>query len=627
MPRLGPRVSAMRAGCATACPRRTAARCRRSIRARCASRARRSPTHDGLADFAFAMQGLGSGAITLAGSRRAEGALAAARRRGRGDRGVRAVGAGRRLRRRGADDARAPRRRRAGSSTAARRGSRTAASPTSTACCARTGEAAGTRGISAFVVPADAPGLVVAERIEVDRAASARAARVRRLPRPGAMRCSAPKARASSSRCARSTSSARRSPPPRSASRAARSTKSLRHARAAPDVRRARSPTCSSRRRRSATWRRRSMPRRCSPIAPRGCATCAATRDDEEAAMAKLTATESAQRVIDARCSCFGGLGVTRGRGRRAALPRDPRAAHLRRRDRGAEAHRRRANCLPTNHRGGAADGHARTSTRSRATTCRRATQWPELVFELPELALSGAAQLPRPSCSTAPSSAAGAIAIGDPRARRAALDLCASCSRRRTASRTCWSRTWDSCPATACCCAAPNNPMMRRVLVRRAQGGRHRGGDDAAAAREGADRHRHQGARSRTRCATRGSPTSSTPRGRGCPTLTSRRAIRRPAPPDGSRRGWRRKAATLRRRRHRGRRHRAHRVHVGHHRHAEGDDALPSRLHRRVRLLAARTCCARRRTTSSPAARRSRSRSAWAACCCFRCASARRRC
>ena len=33
--------------------------------------------HDGLADFAFAMQGLGSGAITLAGQRRAEGALAA----------------------------------------------------------------------------------------------------------------------------------------------------------------------------------------------------------------------------------------------------------------------------------------------------------------------------------------------------------------------------------------------------------------------------------------------------------------------------------------------------------------------------------------------------------------------
>ena len=52
-------------------------------------------------------------------------------------------------------------------STARRRGSRTAASPTSIVVFARTGEAPGARGISAFVVFPDDPGFSIAERIEV----------------------------------------------------------------------------------------------------------------------------------------------------------------------------------------------------------------------------------------------------------------------------------------------------------------------------------------------------------------------------------------------------------------------------------------------------------------------------
>ena len=47
--------------------------------------------HDGLADFAFAMQGLGSGAISLAGTQRAEVALPAEGRARRSDRRVRAL--------------------------------------------------------------------------------------------------------------------------------------------------------------------------------------------------------------------------------------------------------------------------------------------------------------------------------------------------------------------------------------------------------------------------------------------------------------------------------------------------------------------------------------------------------
>ena len=60
--------SAPRAGCAIACRRRTAGRWPTlDSRALCLARETLA-YHDGLADFAFAMQGLGSGAIALAGS-------------------------------------------------------------------------------------------------------------------------------------------------------------------------------------------------------------------------------------------------------------------------------------------------------------------------------------------------------------------------------------------------------------------------------------------------------------------------------------------------------------------------------------------------------------------------------
>ena len=63
--------------------------------------------HDALADFAFAMQGLGSGPITLFGDDELRARVPAGGRGGREDRGVRAVGARGRLRRGGDDDDRA----------------------------------------------------------------------------------------------------------------------------------------------------------------------------------------------------------------------------------------------------------------------------------------------------------------------------------------------------------------------------------------------------------------------------------------------------------------------------------------------------------------------------------------
>lgn len=124
--------------------------------------------YDGLADFAFAMQGLGSGAITLAGSdavrerylpRVANGEALAAFALSEPDAGsdVAALQCSARL----SDDG----------SHYVLDGTKTWISNGGIAdfyCVfARTGEAPGARGITAFVVDADTPGLTIAERIDV----------------------------------------------------------------------------------------------------------------------------------------------------------------------------------------------------------------------------------------------------------------------------------------------------------------------------------------------------------------------------------------------------------------------------------------------------------------------------
>ena len=123
--------------------------------------------HDGLADFAFAMQGLGTGSISIAGSE-------AMKQRILPD-----VAAGKRI------AAFALSEKEAGSDVAAMA---TTATPDGNShvridgekswisnggiadhyvVFARTGEAPGARGLSAFLVEADTPGLSIAERIEV----------------------------------------------------------------------------------------------------------------------------------------------------------------------------------------------------------------------------------------------------------------------------------------------------------------------------------------------------------------------------------------------------------------------------------------------------------------------------
>jgi len=122
--------------------------------------------HDGLADFAFAMQGLGSGPITLFGSPEQQ------------QRYLPGIAAGQRIAafaltepQSGSDVA--------ATATTARRegdgyvldGRKTWISNAGIASqyvvFARTGEAPGAKGLSAFVVDADTPGLTVAERLDV----------------------------------------------------------------------------------------------------------------------------------------------------------------------------------------------------------------------------------------------------------------------------------------------------------------------------------------------------------------------------------------------------------------------------------------------------------------------------
>ena len=121
--------------------------------------------HDGLADFAFAMQGLGMGAVSLFGSPQQREWLVRTKA-GRAIAGFALTEPGS-----GSDVA--------ATATVARpdgagwvlEGEKTYISNGGIAdvytVFARTGEAAGSKGLSAFLVPADTPGLEVAERIHV----------------------------------------------------------------------------------------------------------------------------------------------------------------------------------------------------------------------------------------------------------------------------------------------------------------------------------------------------------------------------------------------------------------------------------------------------------------------------
>jgi acyl-CoA dehydrogenase len=121
--------------------------------------------HDGLADFAFAMQGLGTGAISLFGSKTQREWL----KKTRAGEAISAFALSEP--RSGSDVANMDMEARKIGENYALFGEKTWISNGGIAdfyvVFARTGEAAGAKGISAFLVPADTQGLSVAERLEV----------------------------------------------------------------------------------------------------------------------------------------------------------------------------------------------------------------------------------------------------------------------------------------------------------------------------------------------------------------------------------------------------------------------------------------------------------------------------
>jgi acyl-CoA dehydrogenase len=266
--------------------------------------------HEGLADFAFAMQGLGSGAISIAGSEEikrrylppvARGEAIAAFALSEADAGS-DVGA---------------------MTTSARRdgehyvldGGKTWISNGGIAdfyCVfARTGEAAGARGISAFVVDADAPGLEVTARIELIaphplaslRFDGCRVSAVQRLGEPGQgfkvamqtldiFRASVAAAALGFARRALDEALARAKA--RKMFGQTLADFQLTQAAIADMATAIDSAALLTYR---AAWLRDVKGARCT----------------REAAMAKMVATESAQQVIDRALQMFGGLGVVRG--------------------------------------------------------------------------------------------------------------------------------------------------------------------------------------------------------------------------------------------------------------------------------------------------------------------------
>ena len=200
---------------------------------------------------------------------------------------------------------------------------------------ARTGEAPGARGLSAFVVDADTPGLTVAERIEVIAPHplarltfdGVRVPVANRLGKPG----EGFKVAMATLDIFRATVGAAALGFARRALHETVEHAATRKLFGAPlgDLQMTQAAIADSATEVDAAAL---LVYRAAWMKDQG-----AARVTREAAMAKMFATEAAQRVIDRAVQLHGGAGVTQGRQGRGALPGNPRAAHLRGRDRSAE--------------------------------------------------------------------------------------------------------------------------------------------------------------------------------------------------------------------------------------------------------------------------------------------------
>ncbi|MFO1397195.1 MAG: acyl-CoA dehydrogenase family protein [Burkholderiales bacterium] len=266
--------------------------------------------HDALADFAFAMQGLGSGAITLAGTdaqrarwlpRVARGEAIAAFALSEPDAGSDVAAMSTRAVRDG--------------DAWVLDGCKTWISNGGIAdfyCVfARTGAEGGARGISTFLVPADAPGLAIAERLEVIAPHPLARLEFRgcRLPSDALLG-----AAGEGFKLAMRTLDIFRASVAAAAIGFAR--RALDEALAHAGTRRMFGGTLADRELAQATLGEMATDVDAAALLTYRAAwlrDVRGQRTTQEAAMAKLTATESAQRVIDAALQMHGGMGVQRG--------------------------------------------------------------------------------------------------------------------------------------------------------------------------------------------------------------------------------------------------------------------------------------------------------------------------
>jgi acyl-CoA dehydrogenase len=266
--------------------------------------------HDGLADFAFAMQGLGTGPITLFGSPEMRARI------------LPAVGEGARI------AAFALSEPEAGSDVAAMAttatvdgtdvrldGEKTWISNGGIAdhyvVFARTGEAPGARGLSAFLVEADAPGLTIAERIETIAPHPLATLRFEGCRVPLSNRIGGP---GEGFKVAMATLDVFRSTVGAAALGFAR--RGLDEALGRASARSLFGAPLGDLQMTQGALAEMALDVDASALLVYRAAwtkDSGAARVTREAAMAKLQATEGAQRVVDKAVQIFGGLGVTKG--------------------------------------------------------------------------------------------------------------------------------------------------------------------------------------------------------------------------------------------------------------------------------------------------------------------------
>jgi acyl-CoA dehydrogenase len=262
--------------------------------------------HSGLADFAFAMQGLGSGAITLAGTQEQK-----QRYLPRVARGEAIAAFALSEPEAGSDVAAMQCAATADGSDYVLNGEKTWISNGGIAdfyvVFARTGEAAGARGISAFIVDADTPGFEIAERIDVI------------APHPLARlkftQCRIP----ASNRIGEAGQGFKVAMATLDVFRTSVAAAALGFARRALDEALARATTRKMFNQTLADFQltQAKLAQMATGIDASALLVYRAAwqrdqgqRVTKEAAMAKMTATETAQQVIDAALQMFGGLGV-----------------------------------------------------------------------------------------------------------------------------------------------------------------------------------------------------------------------------------------------------------------------------------------------------------------------------